>query len=102
MDRQRDTIGILSQILAPLKNLQQKSIELKESLEDSLVYHELVKDVHDAILWEKEKTALVSSTDFGNSLVEVQAMMKRHQVIIIKDNHIRVFFNDFFFEILVA
>lgn len=68
-----------------LDNLQQKSIELKESLEDSLVYHELVKDVHDAILWEKEKTALVSSTDFGNSLVEVQAMMKRHQVNKIRD-----------------
>ena len=50
-------------------------------MDESLVYHEFVKDIHDAILWEKEKIALVSLSEFGKSLVEVQSMMKRHQLL---------------------
>lgn len=64
-----------------LETLQQRSMDVRDSLEDSLVYHEFVKDIHDALLWEKEKYALVSSGDFGKSLVEVQSMMKRHQLL---------------------
>ena len=64
-----------------LEELQQRSMDAKESLEDSLVYHEFVKDIHDALLWEEEKIALVSSPDFGKSLIEVQSMMKRHQLL---------------------
>jgi len=45
-----------------LEDLQTRSMDMKESLEDSLVYHEFVKDIHDALLWEKEKIALVSSS----------------------------------------
>jgi hypothetical protein len=45
-----------------LEELQTRSMDMKESLEDSLVYHEFVKDIHDALLWEKEKIALVSSS----------------------------------------
>ncbi len=64
-----------------LEKLQNQSVVLKDQLEDSLVYHKYVKDIHDALLWEKEKIALVSSSDFGKSLVEVQSMMKRHQLL---------------------
>lgn len=64
-----------------LEKLQSQAVVMKENLEDSLVYHEFVKDIHDAILWEKEKIALVSSSEFGKSLVEVQSMMKRHQLL---------------------
>lgn len=67
--------------LQRLETLQQRSMDVRDSLEDSLVYHEFVKDIHDALLWEKEKYALVSSGDFGKSLVEVQSMMKRHQLL---------------------
>ncbi len=64
-----------------LEKLQSQAIVLKDNLEDSLVYHTYVKDIHDALLWMKEKTALVSVSDFGKSLVEVQSMMKRHQLL---------------------
>ena len=64
-----------------LEELQQRCMDMKDSVADSLVYHEFVKDIHDALLWEKEKIALVSSPDFGKSLVEVQSMMKRHQLL---------------------
>jgi len=50
-------------------------------LDDSLIYHRYVKDIHDALLWLKEKIALVSVSEFGKSLVEVQSMMKRHQLL---------------------
>lgn len=71
----------VNEAMQRLESLQQRSMVMKESLEDSLVYHEFVKDIHDALLWEKEKAALVSSPDFGKSLVEVQSMMKRHQLL---------------------
>ena len=61
-----------------LEMLQQRSMDVKESLEDSLVYHEFVKDIHDALLWEREKFALVSSGDFGKSLVEVPKANHEH------------------------
>lgn len=64
-----------------LEKLQSQAIVLKENLEDSMVYHSYVKDIHDALLWMKEKAALVSVSDFGKSLVEVQSMMKRHQLL---------------------
>merc|ERR1712051_897925 len=64
-----------------LEKLQSQAIALKENLEDSRVYHSYVKDIHDALLWIKEKIALVSLSDFGKSLVEVQSMMKRHQLL---------------------
>ena len=64
-----------------LEKLQSQAIIFKENLEDSLVYHNYVKDIHDALLWIKEKIALVSVSDFGKSLVEVQSMMKRHQLL---------------------
>lgn len=64
-----------------LDKLQSQSVVLKDNLEDSLVYHKYVKDTHDALLWIKEKIALVSVSEFGKSLVEVQSMMKRHQLL---------------------
>ena len=64
-----------------LEKLQSQAIVFKENLEDSLIYHSYVKDIHDALLWMKEKIALVSVADFGKSLVEVQSMMKRHQLL---------------------
>ena len=64
-----------------LEKLQSQAIVFKENLEDSLIYHTYVKDIHDALLWMKEKIALVSVSDFGQSLVEVQSMMKRHQLL---------------------
>ena len=67
--------------LKQLEALQNATVVMKDNLDDSLVYHEFVKDIHDAILWEKEKIALVSSSEFGKSLVEVQSMMKRHQLL---------------------
>ena len=71
----------VSEALQQLEKLQNASVIMKENLDDSLVYHKFVKDIHDAILWEKEKIALVSSSEFGKSLVEVQSMMKRHQLL---------------------
>ena len=64
-----------------LEKLQSQAIVFKENLEDSMIYHSYVKDIHDALLWMKEKIALVSVADFGKSLVEVQSMMKRHQLL---------------------
>ena len=52
----------VSDAMKRLEELQTRSMDMKESLEDSLVYHEFVKDIHDALLWEKEKIALVSSS----------------------------------------
>ena len=71
----------VTEALQQLEKLQNASVIMKENLDDSLVYHKFVKDIHDAILWEKEKIALVSSSEFGKSLVEVQSMMKRHQLL---------------------
>ena len=45
-----------------MEKLQNASVVTKDNLDESLVYHEFVKDIHDAILWEKEKIALVSSS----------------------------------------
>ena len=45
-----------------MEKLQIASAVTKDNLDESLVYHEFVKDIHDAILWEKEKIALVSSS----------------------------------------
>ena len=71
----------VDEALGRMERLQNSSVVMKDNLDESLVYHEFVKDIHDAILWEKEKIALVSSSEFGKSLVEVQSMMKRHQLL---------------------
>ena len=64
-----------------LEKIQSQADTLKDNLDDSLIYHRYVKDIHDALLWLKEKIALVSVAEFGKSLVEVQSMMKRHQLL---------------------
>ena len=64
-----------------LEKIQSQADILKDNLDDSLIYHRYVKDIHDALLWLKEKIALVSVAEFGKSLVEVQSMMKRHQLL---------------------
>lgn len=64
-----------------LEKLQSQSETFKENLDESLVYHAYVKDAQESLLWIKEKTALVSVSDFGKSLMEVQSMMKRHQLL---------------------
>ena len=38
-----------------LEKIQSQADVLKDNLDDSLIYHRYVKDIHDALLWLKEK-----------------------------------------------
>ena len=42
-----------------LEKIQSQADVLKDNLDDSLIYHRYVKDIHDALLWLKEKVIYI-------------------------------------------
>eukprot|EP00096_Caligus_rogercresseyi_P009860 TRINITY_DN3445_c0_g1_i1.p1 TRINITY_DN3445_c0_g1~~TRINITY_DN3445_c0_g1_i1.p1 ORF type:complete len:1494 (-),score=668.45 TRINITY_DN3445_c0_g1_i1:164-4645(-) len=68
-------------VVAKFENLHEPLQRRRENLEDSLIFHELQRDVQDEVLWLEEKIGLSASRDYGNSLVSVESMMKKHQLI---------------------
>lgn len=53
----------------------------RENLEDALLLHQFLRDVNDETSWIKDKERLALSLDWGNSLVSVQNLQKKHKVI---------------------
>lgn len=43
--------------------------------------HQFTRDVEDELQWLQEREVLCSSSDLGNSLIAVQSLHKKHQVI---------------------
>ncbi|CAB4056725.1 SPTB [Lepeophtheirus salmonis] len=68
-------------VVAKFENLHDPLQRRRDNLEDSLIFHELQRDVQDELLWFEEKIELSASRDYGNSLVSVESMMKKHQLI---------------------
>ncbi|XP_071454610.1 spectrin beta chain, non-erythrocytic 5 isoform X3 [Hetaerina americana] len=53
----------------------------RSNLEAALQLQQYLRDVDDEIRWLEEKEARAASTDLGNSLMAVQTLQKKHQVL---------------------
>ncbi|XP_046388683.1 spectrin alpha chain, non-erythrocytic 1 isoform X4 [Ischnura elegans] len=53
----------------------------RSNLEEALQLQQYLRDVDDETRWLEEKEARAASTDLGNSLMAVQTLQKKHQVL---------------------
>ncbi|CAG2101158.1 unnamed protein product [Medioppia subpectinata] len=53
----------------------------RENLEEALLLFQFKRDVDDELNWIEEKHMQVMATDLGNSLLDVQKLRKKHQLI---------------------
>ncbi len=51
-----------------------------QQLEDSLKLHQFVHDIEDEMAWIREREPMASSSALGNSLDNVQNLLKKHLV----------------------
>lgn len=51
----------------------------KDNLEDALKLYLFFRDLEDELQWIKEKEPIANSTDLGNSLQNVELLLKKHQ-----------------------
>ena len=63
------------------QSLQEPTQIRRENLEESKTLHQLVRDVEEELTWLDEKLVQVTSSDLGETLLQVQKLQKRHQVI---------------------
>ena len=56
-----------------------------QQLEDSLKFHEFVHDIEDEMAWIREREPLAHSAVLGNSLTNVQGLLKKHQVTLLQN-----------------
>ena len=60
------------------------SSERRRQLEDSLRLQQFSRDVEDELAWIKERWPLAESANYGKSLVGVQNLQKKHQVLVLQ------------------
>lgn len=61
------------------KQLNEKSSQRKQDLEDSLQAHQYFSDANEAESWIREKESLANSSDYGKDEDSSEALMKRHE-----------------------
>jgi spectrin beta len=74
---------IVPAVVSRFESLAEPATIRRDNLEDALLMYQYYRDVEDELSWIQEKLPVASSTDLGNSLNEVQNLVKKHQVQII-------------------
>lgn len=68
------------------KRLHDPLQERRGSLEASRLQYQFFRDVDEELAWVREKLPVASSKDYGKSLVTIQSLQEKHQVVSC-DNH---------------
>lgn len=63
------------------KRLHDPLQERRGNLEASRLQYQFFRDVDEELAWVHEKLPLASSKDYGKSLVTVQSLQEKHQVV---------------------
>ncbi|VDP10579.1 unnamed protein product [Soboliphyme baturini] len=69
-------------------DLQEPLCSRKEKLSESLLGHQLFRDIEDELTWIREKEQIASSSNRGHDLIGVQNLIKKHQALMVEiSNH---------------
>lgn len=67
-------------VIFRFKRLEEPLVQRKEQLMKKKEEFQFCRDVEDEKLWIQEKMPLATSSEYGNSLLGVQMLKKKHQV----------------------
>ncbi|ESP01600.1 hypothetical protein LOTGIDRAFT_139452 [Lottia gigantea] len=78
-DREAEIEARKALVAERFAKIQRPLIQRRDQLEKVKRIHQFTRDIEDEKLWIEEKKPLANSTDYGNSLLSVQLLIKKNQ-----------------------